>query len=602
MSKTRSRMRRNERMSVETPISKSNNAVQNWIRALQAIKVLDERPDASLAVLITEVASKCSASAALIGPQDQFTYGALAIRINKYSRWALAEGFVPGDVICLLMPNCPDYPAIWLGLTQIGCVVALLNTNLSGSALSHCIGAANPLGIIVAASLLPVFLDLEALPAGTKSWVHGHQETKQIPQIDLAIGYLDDAPLAGYSPVHASTALLIYTSGTTGLPKAVKVTQRQLVEWSFWFAGMMNARPEDRLYNCLPMYHSIGGVVAVGAMLVCGGSVLIAKKFSVSQFWDDIVDGQCTIFQYVGELCRYLERSPEHAREKSHRLRLCCGNGLQGETWNAFAHRFNIPRILEFYAATEGRVSLYNCDGKPGSIGRVPAFLSHRFLIALIRCNVETGEPLRDASGFCLRCGTNEAGEAIEKITAVHERQLSLYTDSGASSQKILHDVFVAGDRWFRTGDLMRKDALGFYYFVDRLGDSYRWKGENVATTEVAAVVSSCPGVSEAVVFGVAVPGHEGRAGMAAITTSKDFDILKLLAHLAKQLPDYARPVFIRLCQTLESTGTFKLQKGHLLRAGFAADNVWFCDRRTDKPLLCDETVINDIVSGKIRI
>jgi fatty-acyl-CoA synthase len=365
---------------------------------------------------------------------------------------------------------------------------------------------------------------------------------------------------------------------------------------------MMDARPEDRLYNCLPMYHGIGGVVAIGALLVRGGSVLIREKFSVRHFWDDIVDGDCTIFQYIGELCRYLACSPAHPREASHRLRLSCGNGLQGDTWQAFAQRFKMPHILEFYAATEGRVSLYNCEGKPGAIGRVPGFLSHRFPIALIRCDTETGEPLRDASGLCLRCDPNEAGEAIGKITTMSERQFSLYTDSRASKKKILRDAFVAGDRWFRTGDLMRKDSSGFYYFVDRLGDNYRWKGENVATTEVAAVVSSCPGVVQAVVFGVAVPGHEGRAGMTAIIAGDNFNLSMLMAHLSRHLPDYARPVFIRLCQTLEMTGTFKLQKGNLLGTGFAAENVWLYDRRTGTPILCDDGVRKDIVAGKIRL
>ncbi len=586
----------------EVLMTDTETVLQDWIRALEAIRILDERPDATLAALVLEVADERKASPALIGEQDHFTYGELAARTNRYARWALAEGFVAGDVICLLMPNCPDYAAIWLGLTRIGCVVALLNVNLTGGALAHCIGAANPRGIIVAAALLPAVFGLDAPLAGTKNWVHGYADAAKIPRIDVAIATLDDAPIARHSQQAASTALLIYTSGTTGLPKAAKVTSRQLVEWSFWFAGMMDARPEDRLYNCLPMYHSIGGVVAICAMLVRGGSVVIREKFSVRQFWDDIVDGGCTIFQYIGELCRYLAHSPEDARETSHRLRLCCGNGLRGDTWDAFVQRFKIPRILEYYAATEGMVSLYNCEGKPGAIGRVPSFLGHRFPIALIRCDLETGEPLLDAGGFCVSCGPDEIGEAIRKLPTVSNQQFSFYTDAEASERKILRDAFVAGDGWFRTGDLMRRDASGFYYFVDRIGETYRWKGENVATTEVAGVVSLCPGVIEAVVFGVTIPGHEGRAGMAAITTCENFDILNLSAHLTKQLPEYARPVFIRLCQTLESTGTFKLQKGNLLRAGIVADNVWLCDRRTGKPVICDDAVIKEIMAGNIRL
>jgi fatty-acyl-CoA synthase len=577
-------------------VKDSKAALRDWIRALDAIRVLDERPGVTLAALVGEVARAHAASPALIGARETLTYGALAARVNQYGRWAAGEGFAAGDVVCLLMPNCADYAATWLGLTRIGCVVALLNTNLTGGALAHCIGAAKPRGIIVAAALWPTLVD--AAVAGLKIWVHGDAGAAELPRIDVAIARLDDAPVGDGAREASETALLIYTSGTTGLPKAAKVTQRQVVEWSFWFAGMMDARPEDRLYNCLPMYHSIGGVVAVGAMLVRGGSVLIREKFSASQFWDDIVDGGCTIFQYIGELCRYLLQSPAHARETAHRLRLCCGNGLQGGTWEKFAARFEIPRILEYYAATEGVVSLYNCEGKPGAIGRVPAFLNHRFPIALVRCDMETGEPLRDARGFCIRCGPDEASEAIGKLGP----RPRFYTDEAASERKILRDVFAAGDSWFRTGDLMRKDAAGFYYFVDRMGETFRWKGENVATTEVAAVVSACPGVIQAVVFGVAVPGQEGKAGMAAITTAADFDIEILLGHLARHLASYARPVFLRFCQTLESTGTFKLQKSNLQREGFAADDVWFCDVRTGQAVPCDEALIADIAAGRKRV
>ncbi len=573
----------------------SKTALQDWIRALDAIRILDERPGASLAVLVGEVAAEQAACPALIGVGEALTYGALAARVNQYARWAAGEGFAAGDVVCLLMPNCPDYAVIWLGLTRIGCVVALLNTNLTGGALAHCIGAAKPRGVIVAASLLSTLPD--AAP-GRKIWVHGDAGAAEMPRIDVAIARLSDAPVVDVAREGSETALLIYTSGTTGLPKAARVTQRQVVEWSFWFAGMMDARPADRLYNCLPMYHSVGGVVAVGAMLVRGGSVLIREKFSARQFWDDIVDGECTIFQYIGELCRYLALGPPHARETAHSLRLCCGNGLQGDVWERFAARFKIPRILEYYAATEGVVSLYNNEGKPGAIGRVPAFLNQRFPIALVRCDVETGEPLRDANGFCIRCGPDENGEAIGKLV----KSPGFYTDAKASEKKVLRDAFAAGDCWFRTGDMMRRDVAGFYYFVDRMGETFRWKGENVATTEVTAAVCACPGVMQAVVFGVAVPGHEGKAGMAALTTGDGFEIATLLAHLTRLLPGYARPVFIRLCQTLESTGTFKLQKSGLRLAGFAADDVWFCDYRSGKAMLCDSALIEDIDAGRVRL
>jgi len=440
------------------------------------------------------------------------------------------------------------------------------------------------------------------LPATAHCWVHGRAST----QAELLVL----PPDAGSTEFKASLrqpndlALLIYTSGTTGLPKAAKITHARLLEWSFWFAGMMDANPSDRLYNCLPMYHSIGGVVAIGAMLVRGGSVVIREKFSAGKFWEDISRTECTIFQYIGELCRYLLLSGPSEFESRHRLRLACGNGMSGNVWNAFEARFAIPQILEFYAATEGNVSLYNCEAKPGAIGRVPPFLNHRFPIALIKCDLGTGAPLRDEAGFCLRAGPDEPGEAIGKIQGTAESQFDGYTDAKASTAKILRDVFEPGDRWFRTGDLMRKDRAGYYTFADRLGDTFRWKGENVSTTEVAEVIGACPGVMEAVVFGVEIPGNEGRAGMAVLTTDASFSLLALQSLLIKALPSYARPVFIRRCGQLALTGTFKLQKEKLRQEGYAAADagaeIWFFDAGIGSFIPCDARTIERIATAKV--
>jgi fatty-acyl-CoA synthase len=294
-----------------------------------------------------------------------------------------------------------------------------------------------------------------------------------------------------------------YTSGTTGLPKATRITHARIVEWSFWFAGMMAASQDDRLYNCLPMYHSVGGVVAVGSMLVVGGCVVVRERFSACRFWNDIVEAQCTVFQYIGELCRYLISNPVQSNECQHQLRLAVGNGLQADVWEEFQNRFGVARILEFYAATEGGISLYNCQGKPGAIGHVPSFLAQRFAVALIRCDLETGVPLHNAEGFCQLCDPDEIGEAIGKLG--NGRRFDGYSDPTASEHKILRDVFVPGDQYFRTGDLMQRDRQGYYYFIDRLGDTFRWKGENVSTTEVTAVMRRCPGIVDAVVHGVPI-------------------------------------------------------------------------------------------------
>jgi fatty-acyl-CoA synthase len=594
-----------------TAASHSSGALKSWIRALAAVKILDERPDATLPALLDELAIEHGERLALLGEGGQLSYRDLAAQANRIARWTVAQGLTPGSVVCLLMANSPDYVATWLGLTRAGCVVALINTNHSSDALLHSIRVAESIHIIVSGSLSPAIEAVaDRLFADTRIWVQGDAPATARPRFDAEVARASAAPLPASElalPAPRDLALLIYTSGTTGAPKAARVTHGRIVEWSFWFAGMMDAKPDDRLYDCLPLYHSTGGVVAIGAMLVKGGSVLIRERFSARRFWDDVVDGDCTIFQYIGELCRYLVTSPAHPRERAHKLRLACGNGLQGDVWTAFTQRFAVPQILEFYAATEGSVSLYNCEGKPGAIGRVPPFLAQRFPIALVRCDAETGVPVRDAAGRCIACAPGEIGEALGKIVTSSgspARQFHGYTDAAASERKVLDDVFAPGDRWFRTGDLMRKDAGGYFYFVDRIGDTFRWKGENVATTEVAGVLRACPGVADAVVYGVKVPAQEGRAGMAAITTEYGFDLAQLWTHLDARLPSYAQPLFLRSGAGLDLTGTFKLTSGRLAKEGYAdsADPVWFNDRAAGGFVPYDATLIAAIESGAKRL
>jgi fatty-acyl-CoA synthase len=604
-------------------------ARQMWIRALTAVGIMEDAPETTLASLLDGLAGTHGARTALLDDDGALSYRALAERANRIARWAVAEGLgrggagaasgvgaraARGDVVGLLMPGCADYVATWLGLTRAGCAVALLNPALAPAALAHGLRVAGARHLIVAESQLPAAIAMAALLAEAPVlWVHGTDTADDtgagapgVRRLAPALARHAGTPLPATEhamPAPADPALLIYTSGTTGLPKAAWVTHARIVEWSFWFAGMMDARPTDRLYDCLPLHHSTGGIVAVGAMLVRGGSVLIRPRFSASRFWDDVCDGGCTIFQYIGELCRYLTTAPPHPRERQHRLRLACGNGLQGDVWTAFTDRFAIPQVLEFYAATEGSVSLYNCEGRPGAIGRVPPFLAQRFPVALIRCDAETATPLRDADGRCIPCGPDEVGEAIGRIAdapGLPARHFDGYTDAAATERKVLRDVFAPGDRWFRTGDLMRRDAAGYYSFVDRLGDTFRWKGENVATTEVAAVLRACPGITDAVVYGVRVPGHEGRAGMAAVTTDAAFDLDGLHAHLAARLPGYAQPLFLRRSASLDTTGTFKLTRTRLMQEGYAdtADPVWFNDRRAGRFVPCDAALRQAIADG----
>ncbi len=584
-----------------------NGAAKAWLRALESIKIMQTRPSLTLPLLVQEVAQSQGGKPALLGEHETLSYHDLAGRVQHYANWAACQKLARGERVGLLMPNCPEYPAIWLGITQSGGVVALLNGNLRGPGLQHCIRAASCSHVIIASSLLDLLSEVkESLPASIEYWVHGEGVPNPFARIDIADAWPEAAEegLERQNPSLQDLALLIFTSGTTGMPKAAKVTHGRIMEWSTWFAGMMDAQSSDRLYNCLPMYHSVGGVVAIGAMLVRGGSVVIRERFSAKSFWDDIVRSECTIFQYIGELCRYLLLTSPQPQEVLHHLRLCCGNGLRADVWEAFKGRFKISRILEFYAATEGNVSLYNCEGTPGAIGRVPAYLSHRFPVALVKCDIATGEVLRDAQGRCVPCAVDEPGEAIGKIQATMESQFDGYEDAQASESKIIGNVFSTGDRWFRTGDLMRKDQAGYYYFLDRLGDSFRWKGENVSTTEVAGILNAAPGISEAVVFGVTVPGNEGKAGMAAITTDAEFSFDKLRAFIKQHLPAYARPLFVRFCDSLEATGTFKLQKHTLQSQGYqdvpAGTSVWVYDSAADLFSPCDASRLEWIAAGGI--
>ena len=586
------------------------SAAKGWLRALALTKPIAQEPTRVLPVIIEELADRFGGAPALLSDRECLSFRALADRANRYARWALAQGLGKGETVCLLMPNRPEYMAIWLGITRAGGVVALINVNLVGSSLAHSIDIVAPKHIIVAEELIDAFEAAQRhVTSAAKVWSHGGAHGR-FPDIEDAIEWLPTASLTDVPPPTVSDrALYIYTSGTTGLPKAANVSHFRLMQWSHWFAGMMDTQPSDRMYNCLPMYHSVGGVVATGAVLVNGGSVVIRDKFSASRFWDDVVRWDCTLFQYIGELCRYLVHAPAHDSERRHRLRLACGNGLRGDIWSGFQDRFGIPRILEFYAATEGNVTLFNYEGRPGAIGRIPSFLAHRSPTALVRYDTERDEIVRDERGRCIRCRTHEAGEAIGKILegpgsiASH---FEGYSDRRASESKILRDVFEVGDAWFRTGDLMRKDDAGYFYFVDRIGDTFRWKGENVSTSEVAATISRLPGIIEASVYGVTVPGAEGRAGMAAIVGDGPIDLAALRAHLVKELPAYARPLFLRLREEIEVTATFKHRKNALVDDGYdpdaTSDPIYFDDAGRGAFVPLERQLFDRIRSGKVRL
>lgn len=548
---------------------------------------------------------------ALEDERRRLTYRDLDALANRYGHWARSRGLRRSDVVALMMNNRVDYIAAWLGLSKVGVPCALINTNLSGAPLAHC------LNIVSASQVICDIESVEALesarPMAEKTlslWVLGLQladESGDRRSLEAGVrGASSVRPARSLREglTNRDVAMYIYTSGTTGLPKAAKIIHARARTYMRAFAGATGSTDKDRVYNCLPLYHSTGGLVGVGSTLLNGGAVIIRRKFSAGGFWADVSASGATTFVYIGELCRYLVNSPEHPEERAHKLRLAFGNGLRPEVWTDFKSRFRIPEILEFYGSTEGNVSLFNFDGKPGAIGRVPWFVKKQINIRLVAFDVETEEPVRGVNGLCLPVPAGEIGEAIGRIGDELRQSYSGYADAAASKKKVLEDVFERGDRWFRTGDLMRQDAEGYYYFIDRIGDTFRWKGENVSTTEVQERLSAAPGVAEAIVYGVPVPGQDGKAGMAALIMDEAFSAKAFGEWVAAELPAYAQPVFVRLLKAAETTGTFKYRKTDLVSEGFdpalAGPNLYFRGGKNGYQKL-SPTVHANILAGTAR-
>jgi fatty-acyl-CoA synthase len=511
------------------------------------------------------------------------TYGEMDALANRYAHWAEHAGLLRGQTVALLMPNRLDYLPIWFGLSKVGVATALINNQLSGEALAHCLEISGAAHCLVDEETWPAFEGARSLlKQPMQEWTlaepHGDQR-------DLA------KALRGCSDVRPDrsrraritardTALLIYTSGTTGLPKAARITHMRAQLYMRGFAGATNAKPDDRIYVALPFYHATGGLCGAGAALLNGGQVVLRRRFSATHFWPEIAAERCTMFVYIGELCRYLANQPPAPEERGHALRLAFGNGLAPDVWEKLTGRFAVPRVLEFYGSTEGNVSMFNFDGRLGAIGRMPDYLKRLFNVKLARFDVEAETPVRGPDGRCIEAAIDEPGECLGQIKGDARTSYVGYADKAASERKVLHDAFAPGDAWFRTGDLLRRDAEGYFFFVDRIGDTFRWKGENVSTSEVARALAEAPGVREANVYGVKVGELEGRAGMAGLVVDGDFDPKALAAFIASRLPLYAQPVFLRLLPQIAVTGTFKYRKLDLVADGFdpakVRDPLWF--------------------------
>jgi acyl-CoA synthetase (AMP-forming)/AMP-acid ligase II len=497
-----------------------------------------------------------------------WTYAQFNAWANRLGAAFKSAGVRPGDSVAVLMENRPEMLACVLGIVKIGAVATLLNHNQRGTVLAHSLRITHPKLVIVgaecAAGLDSLAADERALLCKHWWWQGETAAPAGMPSLEaMAAQQSEDNPPETDRIRLKDPCFYIFTSGTTGLPKASIMTHYR---WHRVMAGLgqlgMRLRASDVLYCALPLYHNNALTVSWGAVLGAGATLALGRKFSASRFWDELRACKATAFCYIGELCRYLLAQPPRPDDHDHHVRVIIGNGLRPEIWVEFQQRFNIGRIAEFYAASEGNNAFINGFGLERTAGFCP------LSFAIVEFDNDTERPVRGADGFMREVPKGGTGLLITEIT--DRAPMDGYTDKAATEAKIFRDVFTAGDAWFNTGDLVRDQGMRHIQFVDRVGDTFRWKGENVATTEVEAALNTIAHVHDAVVYGVEVPGHDGRAGMAAIKIDAErFDGERVAAHLLQTLPRYAVPLFIRLKEDHELTSTFKYRKVDLKREGF---------------------------------
>ncbi|XP_044727406.1 long-chain fatty acid transport protein 4 [Chrysoperla carnea] len=559
-----------------------------------------------------KIASKYPNKPAFIIDDRQMTFNEVELFSNQVARYFQEQGFKKGDSVALFMENKPEYVCFWLGLSKIGVITALINSNLQKDTLLHSITCASCIAVIYGTELKAQFQEIQSqLKDDIKSYEFDDIVTvKTTFTKDLlatSSDSLDCLNICGPS----DKLVFIYTSGTTGLPKPAVIRNSRYYFMAEAFRSLAALRTNDIIYDPLPLYHSAGGVLGAGQALCYGITVVTRKKFSASNFWKDCIKYNCTVSQYIGEICRYLLTQPERPEDKQHKIRLMYGNGLRPQIWEAFIKRFNV-KIIEFYGATEGNSNIMNIDSKIGAVGFVPTILKIPYLkslypVNLLKCDEYTGEIIRDKNGFCIPCKVGEPGVFVGLINPKKPSSaFEGYANKQDSERKIIRDVRRKGDMYFNSGDILVSDKFGYYYFKDRTGDTFRWRGENVATSEVEAVISNVAGLSDCVVYGVEIPNVEGKAGMAAIVdTNKSIDLKVLYEGVKKHLPAYARPLFIRIMNEVPMTGTYKLKKRDLQIEGYditkiTDDNIYFL--YNNEYTLLTKDLYDSILNGQARL
>ncbi|KUH86387.1 MULTISPECIES: long-chain-acyl-CoA synthetase FadD6 [unclassified Mycobacterium] len=491
---------------------------------------------------------------------EQITYREANETANRYAAVLAARGVGHGDVVGIMLRNSPESVLLMLAAVKCGAIAGMLNYHQRGEVLQHSLGLLEAKAVVA---------DTDFVEPITESGA----DTSGLITVDELKRLAATAP-TGNPPTTAAVlakdkAFYIFTSGTTGMPKASVMTHYRWLRALAGFGGLgMRLTSKDTLYCCLPLYHNNALTVALSSVLNSGATLALGKSFSASKFWDEVIRYDATAFVYIGEICSYLLSQPEKDTDRAHKVRVICGNGLRPAIWDEFTERFGIERVCEFYGASEGNTAFVNVFNVPKSTGICPT------PVAFVEYDQETGDPLRDDKGRVKKVRNGEAGLLLSKVS--NFQPFDGYTDKKETEKKLVRNAFRDGDVWFNTGDLMRSQGFGHASFTDRLGDTFRWKGENVATTEVESAISADPQVEECTVFGVEVEGTGGRAGMAAIQLKEgqEFDGKALAKAAYDKLPGYAVPLFVRVVEELAHTSTFKSQKVDLRKEGYNVEEI----------------------------
>lgn len=588
-------------------------AIPRVVKGMKVANVKDPTQACGLGWTFEQATLRNPDGPALLQGDVTLSYAQVNQWANRIAHHLITQGIRKGDVVAVFLENRPELLVTILAVAKVGAISALLNTSQTRDTLAHSLNLVAPAAIIVGEELVPAFSAVceRVSIEPTHTWFVADQDTYRHPGhapdgfinlMSASAQASSENPASSQQVFFDDPCFYIYTSGTTGLPKAGVFKHGRWMRSSASFGQIaLNMQPEDVVYCTLPLYHATGLCVCWGAAISGAAGFAIRRKFSASQFWNDVRKYQATTLGYVGELCRYLVDQPPTAEDSKHRVSKMIGNGLRPGAWREFKTRFAVEHICELYAASDGNIGFTNILNFDNTIG------FSLMAWELVAYDHDSGQPIRDAKGFMRKVAKGEQGLLLARID--DKAPLDGYTDPQKTEKVVLHDVFTLGDRYFNTGDLLRNIGFGHAQFVDRLGDTYRWKGENVSTTEVENILLQHPNISEAVAYGVEILNTNGRAGMAAITPAESLatlDFSELLAFARQQMPAYAVPLFLRVKVKMETTGTFKYQKTRLKDEAFdpgktGDDPIYAWLPGTQTYVQVTDQILADIRGGKYR-